>query len=276
MENKKVWLITGASQGLGHTMVKYLLLKDQTVIVTTRNKSKFDQSLLKTPGLEVYELDLTCESDVKNTVADIIEKHSRIDVLINNAGYGFVGAIEEISAEEAERVIAVNVHATLRMTRLTLPHMRKRKSGHIINLSSIAGLIGSPGWGIYNASKFAVEGVSEALYHELKDLGIKVTMVEPGAIRTNFLAGSLTSSELIIEDYADTVGKRRAVLAGNNGKQPNDPEKIVIAIYGIVEMVSPPMRLLLGKDAYDRATQNLLQLKSDFEAMKHITFSTGF
>ena len=275
MKNK-VWLITGASQGLGLTMVKYLLGKNQTVIITTRDKNRFDHTLAENANLEVYELDLTDEESVKNTIADVIVKYARIDVLINNAGYGFVGAIEETSAKEAEQAIAVNVHATLRMTRLVLPHMRQRESGHIINLSSIAGLIGSPGWGIYNASKFAIEGLTEALYHEVIDLGIKVTMIEPGAIRTNFLAGSLKSSEVIIDDYADTVGKRRTVLAGNNGKQPNDPEKVVVAIYDIVQMDSPPMRLLLGKDAYDRASQNLEQRKSDFEAMKEITFSTGF
>jgi len=275
MKNK-VWLITGASQGLGLTMVKYLLGKNQTVIITTRDKKRFDHTLVENPNLVVYELDLTDEESVKNTIADVIVKYARIDVLINNAGYGFVGAIEETSAKEAERAIAVNVHATLRMTRLVLPHMRKRKSGHIINLSSIAGLIGSPGWGIYNASKFAIEGLTQALYHEVINLGIKVTMIEPGAIRTNFLAGSLKSSEVIIDDYADTSGKRRTTLAGNNGKQPNDPEKVVAAIYDIVQMDSPPMRLILGKDAYDRASQNLEQLKSDFEAMKEVTFSTGF
>jgi len=275
MKNK-IWLITGGSQGLGLTMVKYLLGKNQKVIITTRDKKRLDQTLAENPNLEVYELDLTDEESVKSTVEDIIVKYAHIDVLINNAGYGFVGAIEETSAKESEQAIAVNVHATLRMTRLVLPHMRQRKSGHIINLSSIAGLIGSPGWGIYNASKFAIEGLTEALYHEVINLGIKVTMIEPGAIRTNFLAGSLKSSEVIIDDYAETAGKRRTTLAGNNGKQPNDPEKVVAAIYDIAQMDSPPMRLILGKDAYDRASQNLEQLKSDFEAMKEITFSTGF
>lgn len=275
MENR-IWLITGASQGLGLTMVKYLLEKDQTVIITTRDKNRFDQTLATKPNLEVYEVDLTDEENVKITIEGIISKYARIDVLINNAGYGFVGAIEETSAKEAEQAIAVNVQAMLRMSRMVLPHMRERKSGHIINLSSIAGLIGSPGWGIYNASKFAVEGLTEALYHEVIDLGIKVTMIEPGAVRTNFLAGSLTSSQVIIDDYANTVGKRRTVLAANNGHQPNDPEKVVAAIYDIVQMDAPPMRLLLGKDAYDRAIQNLEKRRSDIEAMREITLSTGF
>lgn len=272
----KVWLITGASQGLGLAMVKYLLGKGQKVIVTTRDKSRFELTLAENPNLEVYELDLTNEEGVKNTIVDVIVKNKHIDVLINNAGYGFVGGIEETSAKEAEQAIAVNVHATLRMTRLVLPYMRKRKSGHVINLSSIAGLIGSPGWGIYNASKFAIEGLSEALYHEVVDLGIKVTMIEPGAVRTNFLASSLKSSELVIEAYADTVGKRRTTLSGNNGKQPNDPEKVVAAIFNITQMDSPPLRLLLGKDAYDRALQDLEKRKADFEAMKEVTLSTGF
>ncbi|MGN8057635.1 SDR family NAD(P)-dependent oxidoreductase [Pedobacter sp. 22163] len=272
----KVWLITGASQGLGLAMVKYLLGKGQKVIVTTRDKSRFELTLAENPNLEVYELDLTNEEGVKNTIVDVIVKNKHIDVLINNAGYGFVGGIEETSAKEAEQAIAVNVHATLRMTRLVLPYMRKRKSGHVINLSSIAGLIGSPGWGIYNASKFAIEGLSEALYCEVVDLGIKVTMIEPGAVRTNFLASSLKSSELVIEAYADTVGKRRTTLSGNNGKQPNDPEKVVAAIFNITQMDSPPLRLLLGKDAYDRALQDLEKRKADFEAMKEVTLSTGF
>lgn len=275
MENR-IWLITGASQGLGLTMVKYLLDKDQTVIITTRDKNRFDQTLATKPNLEVYEVDLTDEENVKITIEGIISKYARIDVLINNAGYGFVGAIEETSAKEAEQAIAVNVLAMLRMTRMVLPHMREIKSGHIINLSSIAGLIGSAGWGIYNASKFAVEGLTEALYHEVIALGIKVTMIEPGAVRTNFLAASLTSSQVIIDDYANTAGKRRTVLAANNGHQPNDPEKVVAAIYDIVQMDAPPMRLLLGKDAYDRAIQNLEKRRSDIEAMREITLSTGF
>lgn len=222
---KKIWLITGASQGLGAIMAKHLLVNGQQVIITTRDTSKLDQSLLSNPNLEAIGLDLMSEEAVKNAIDRIIVKYGRIDVLINNAGYGFVGAIEETSATEAQQVMDINVHATLRMIRFVLPHMRKVNNGHIINLSSMAGLIGSAGWGIYNASKFAVEGLSEALSQELQDLRIKVTLVEPGALRTNFLGGSLHSSQHIIDDYAATVGQRRKLLAANNGKQPNDPEK---------------------------------------------------
>jgi len=276
MENKKIWLITGASQGLGLTLAKHLILNDQRVIITTRDVNKIEECLLNDSNLEAISLDLTDEEAVKSAIDQIVLKFGQIDVLVNNAGYGFVGAIEEISAKEAEQVMAINVHAALRMIRLVLPHMRQKQSGHIMNLSSIAGLIGSSGWGIYNASKFAIEGISEALAQEVKDLGIKVTIVEPGAVRTNFLAGSLTSSKVIIDDYAATSGQRRKTLAGNNGKQPNDPQKVVQAIYAVVQMSHPPLRLLLGPDAYHRAIEKIENLTADFEGMKELTLSTAF
>jgi len=276
MELRKIWLITGASQGLGLTLAKQLLLNDQRVIITTRDVYKIDRAFLDHPNLEAINLDLTDEEAVKRAIDLIISKYGRIDVLVNNAGHGFVGAIEETSAKEAELVMAINVHATLRMIRLVLPHMRKKRSGHIINLSSIAGLIGSSGWGLYNASKFAVEGFSEALYQEVKDLGIKITIVEPGAVRTNFLAGSLKSSKVIIDDYAATAGQRRKTLAGNNGNQPNDPQKVVNAIYDVVQMPAPPFRLLLGPDAYQRAMEKIQSLTAEFDGMKKVTISTAF
>jgi len=276
MELRKIWLITGASQGLGLTLAKQLLLNDQRVIITTRDVYKIDRAFLDHPNLEAINLDLTDEEAVKRAIDLVISKYGYVDVLVNNAGHGFVGAIEETSAKEAELVMAINVHATLRMIRLVLPHMRKKRSGHIINLSSIAGLIGSSGWGLYNASKFAVEGFSEALYQEVKDLGIKITIVEPGAVRTNFLAGSLKSSKVIIDDYAATAGQRRKTLAGNNGNQPNDPQKVVNAIYDVVQMPAPPFRLLLGPDAYQRAMEKIQSLKAEFDGMKKVTISTAF
>jgi short-subunit dehydrogenase len=276
MEHKKIWLITGASQGIGLSLAKQLILNNQQVIITTRDVSKIEKALLNNPNLEAISLDLTSEEAVKNAIDYIISKFACIDILVNNAGYGFVGAIEETSAKEAEQVMAINVHATLRMIRFVLPHMRQKQSGHIINLSSMAGLIGSSGWGIYNASKFAIEGISEALAQEVKDLGIKVTIIEPGAVRTNFLAGSLASSQVILDDYAATSGQRRKTLAGNNGKQPNDPQKVVKAIYDVVQMPDPPLRLLLGTDAYHRAIEKIKNLTAGFEAMKDLTMATSF
>lgn len=276
METAKTWLITGASQGLGLLTVKYLLSKGQTVIATTRDRNKFDPTISGNPNLEVISLDLTSEDEVKTGIGKIIAKYGRIDVLVNNAGHGFVGAVEEASAEEVEQVMAINVFATLRMIRGVLPYMRQAGSGRIINLSSMAGLISSPGWGIYNASKYAVEGFSEALSHELKDLGIKVIIVEPGAFRTHFLDSSLASAKQIIGDYDTTAGATRKRLAGNNGNQPNDPEKAAIEIYQVGTMDNPPLRLLLGEDAYNNAVKKIELLKSDFERMKAVTLSTGF
>ncbi len=276
MNNEKVWLITGASQGLGLEMVKYLLAQHQIVIATTRNKDKFDSSVRDNHRLEIVNLDLNSDHQVNDTIGRIADKYGSIDVLINNAGYGIVGAIEECSSEEIENVIAINVLATLRMIRSVLPYMRKRHSGHIINLSSMAGLLSSPGWGIYNTTKYAVEGFTEALYHEVKDLGIKVSMLEPGAFRTHFLAGSLVSAEQVIPDYDATAGNTKRRLAGNDGKQPNDPRKAAIAVYDLVQMDDPPLRLLLGKDAYTNAKKKIALLEADFERMKNVTFEVGY
>jgi len=276
MNSSKIWLITGASQGLGLATVKYLLAKGQQVIATTRNKSKFDQDLLSNTCLEVINLDLTNEDAVRQSVAQIAAKYGRIDFLINNAGYGFIGAVEEAREKEIEQVMAVNVFATLRMIRHVLPYMRKAKSGHIINLSSIAGIVSAPGFGIYNASKYAVEGLSEAMSHELKDLGIKVTIVEPGAFRTNFLDSSLALASQIIDDYAATAGTTKKVYTGNNGKQPGDPEKAAAAIFDVALMENTPLRLLLGQDAFIRATKKLEDLNNEFTRMKEVSLSTGF
>lgn len=276
MNTKKTWLITGASQGLGLATVKYLLSREQQVIATTRDADKFDPELRKRPGLEVISLDLTSEIAVQNTIELIAAKYGRIDMLINNAGYGFAGAIEEASEAEVAKVLAINVEATLRMIRYVLPVMRQAGSGHIINLSSNAGLVSTPGFGIYNASKYAVEGLSEALYHEVKDLGIKVTLIEPGAFRTNFLASSLAVAERSIADYDATAGNFKNRLRTNNGHQPGDPERAVEAIIRVAEMEHPPLRLLLGQDAYLRVYQKLADMSAEFEAHKSITLSTGF
>ncbi|SEB14649.1 oxidoreductase [Pedobacter hartonius] len=276
MKKEKIWLITGASQGLGLTTVKYLLSQNQTVIATTRNRENFDPEVIQHSGLEVISLDLHSEQDVKNAVDRIAEKYGRIDVLINNAGHGFIGAVEEASPEEIDEVLSINVVATLRMIRSVLPHMRAEKSGHIINLSSMAGLFSKPGVGIYNTTKYAVEGFSESLYHELKDLGIHVTILEPGAFRTNFLDKSMIRAKQIISDYDASAGSSRTRLAGNNGKQPGNPEKAAVAIYDLVNMENPPLRLLLGKDAYDAGQKKLELLKTDFERMKEVTFGTDF
>lgn len=275
MSRQNVWLVTGASQGLGFITVKHLLASGQIVIATTRDKHKFDPSVRESPNLDVISLDLTNEEAVKESVARIHEKYGRIDVLVNNAGHGFVGAIEEATARDVYEIFEVNLHATLRMIRYTLPYMRKVRRGHIINLSSISGLVSSPGFGIYNATKYAMEGFTEALHAEVQPLGIHVTLVEPGAFRTNFLADSLHIAESTINDYDATAGNARRYTA-NSGKQPGNPDRAAEAIYKLVQMETPPLRLLLGEDAYNRALKKLKALETDFESNRDITLSTGF
>jgi short-subunit dehydrogenase len=276
MTSNKIWLITGTSQGLGLVTVKYLLSRKQTVIATTRDAQKFDPDLRKNPNLEVISLDLTNEIAVQTAIQKIVAKYLRIDILINNAGYGFAGAIEEASESEIARVLALNVEATLRMIRYVLPVMRGQRSGHIINLSSASGLVSAAGFGIYNAAKYAVEGFSEALYHECRELGIKVTIIEPGAFRTNFLDSSLAVAERSISDYEATAGNFKNKLKENNGHQPGDPDKAVEAIMCIAEMPVPPLRLLLGQDAYLRTHQKLRDMAIEFEKHKSVTLNTGF
>lgn len=275
MSKEKTWLVTGASQGLGLTTVKHLLSKGQTVIATTRNPELFDESANSHPNLEVVALDLKNEEAVKNAITQIHEKYGHIDILVNNAGFGFIGAIEEAAAQDVYDVMEINVHATLRMIRYTLPYMRKIRSGHIINLSSVSGLVSMPGFGIYNASKFAIEGLTEALYAEVKPMGIKVTLIGPGAFRTNFLAGSMRISQDVIQDYDPTAGNARRYLL-NSGKQPGNPQRAAEEIFNVSKQKNPPLRLLLGGDAYSRVTRKIKALEAEFERNKSITLSTGF
>lgn len=272
----KIWLITGASQGLGLAMVKYLLAQGQKVVATTRDRDKFDKELLGNHNLEVLALDLNSEEEVHAAVARIITTYGTIDVLVNNAGHGLVGAIEELSETEISQVFAINVEASLRMIRNVLPVMRHSGKGHIISLSSTAGLSGAAGWGIYNASKHAVEGFSEALFYELKDLGIKVTIIEPGSFRTGFLDESLAVAANVISDYDGTVRLFKKALSERNGKQPGDPDKAAAVICEVTEMEEPPLRLLLGSDALERAKRKIALLQTDFNRMEAITISTDF
>src|SRR5215470_3307041 len=202
----KTWFITGATRGFGALIMQAALASDDAVVATARDPSSIagDPRLLKLP------LDVTNEEQARDAATRGIEKFGRIDVLMNNAGYGLLGAVEEANALEVERVFATNVFGLLNVTRTVLPDMRKRRSGHIINMSSVGGYASYPGWGVYCATKFAVEGISEALSIELAPLGIHATVVEPGFFRTDFLSGtSLSSAAVRIDDYADTVGKTR-------------------------------------------------------------------
>ena len=222
-------------------------------------------------------MDVTNEAQVKAGVAQAVQRFKRIDVLVNNAGFGLLGAIEEASAEEVERLYRTNVFGLLNVTRAVLPTMRAQRSGHVINISSVGGFRAYGGGGNYCSTKFAVEGITEALYDELKPLGIHATVVEPGYFRTDFLdKSSLATTKIEIADYADTVGKTREHAASANHQQPGDPKKLGIALVKLVNMEEPPVRLPLGTDTVAAIEAKIGFIGKELEKWKELSSSTDF
>jgi NAD(P)-dependent dehydrogenase (short-subunit alcohol dehydrogenase family) len=273
----RVWFITGTSQGFGRELVRAALQRGDSVMATSRNPQAVTAAF---PGaadrLLTASMDLRDMAEISSVVERTIKKLGRVDILVNNAGYGVTGAVEEASDAEIANVYETNVFGLLRVTRAVLPHMRKQHSGHIVNLSSIGGLTGMPGWGIYNSTKFAVEGLSEALAAELAPLGIGVTIVEPGPFRTDFLGGSLVKAANKMPDYEATAGKTRASAAERNRKQQGDPALAADAIVQAVTSPNPPLHLVLGKFAYDRMSQKLEDLRREMEAWRELGLGTDF
>jgi NAD(P)-dependent dehydrogenase (short-subunit alcohol dehydrogenase family) len=273
---QRTWLITGASRGLGAEIAKAVLAAGDRLIATARNQADLQQFGTNKDAL-VLSMDVTDEAQVKAAIATSLEKFGQIDVLVNNAGFGLLGAVEECSAEEVESVYRTNVFGLLNVTRAVLPSMRQHRSGHIINLSSIGGYRSSPGWGIYGSTKFAVEGITEALHGELAPLGIHVTVVEPGYFRTGFLDNSsLRPSAVQIPDYAQTVGKIRDVAAGLNYQQPGDPTKLAPAILQIVNIDEPPLRLPLGTDTLQTIAEKNAYVEQETAKWRTLAESTDF
>ena len=267
--NKQVWFITGCSTGFGYELASYLLKKGFPVVITARNPGGL-KSLAALGNALILKLDVTDQSQVDEAVCAAEKHFGCIDVLVNNAGLGYFAAVEESEEEEVRWMFEVNVFGLGRMTKAVLPGMRKQRSGFIVNVSSIAGRVGSPAVGYYNASKFSVEGLSEALWKEVEPLGIRVMIVEPSGFRTDWAGRSAKESQITIEDYANTAGQRRSFLRSFSGNQPGDP---VIAARSIVEAVqasNPPHRLLLGNAAYDQAIANLEELKKEFTAWEAV------
>jgi NAD(P)-dependent dehydrogenase (short-subunit alcohol dehydrogenase family) len=273
----RVWFVTGTSQGFGRELVRACLQRGDSVIATSRNPQAVATVFSKAADrLLAVSLDLRDATQISSVVERAIARFGRIDVLVNNAGYGVTGAVEEASEKEIAAVYDTNVFGLLRVTRAVLPHMRKQRSGHIVNLSSIGGLTGLPGWGIYNSTKFAVEGLSEALAAELAPLGIGVTIVEPGPFRTEFLGGSLVKTANTLPDYEATAGKTRAGTVERNGKQQGDPALAADAIVQAVTSQNPPLHLLLGRFAYDRFNQKLDAFRHEMDAWREVGLGTDF
>lgn len=273
----KTWFITGASRGFGALVAERALALGDNVVATARAPRAVEQRLGGQPRLLPLPLDVTDEAQAKGAAAAAVERFGAIDVLLNNAGFGLMGAVEEASAAEVEAVYRTNVFGLLNVTRAVLPDMRARRAGRIVNISSIGGYRGAAGFGVYSSTKFAVEGLSEALHAELAPLGIHVTVVEPGYFRTDFLdASSLKVSPTIIEDYAATAGRVRDIAAGLNHAQPGDPAKLAEVIVAFADAPQPPVRLPLGSDTVAAIAAKHASDGAILEAWRDVSVSTDF
>ena len=268
--DKPVWFITGCSTGFGHEMAKQLLERDYKVVITARNKDDLGKFASHDNAL-ILKLDVTEQAQINAAVKAAEDHFGHIDVLVNNAGIGYFAAVEEGEEADIKNIFDINVFGISRMIKAVLPNMRKLKKGFIVNLSSIAGLYSIPSLGYYNATKFAVEGLSEALWQEVEPLGIKVMLVEPSGFRTDWAGRSADESKQQITDYAATAGKLRNMLRDISGKQPGDPVRAVQAIIKAVESAQPPHRLLLGNDAFEAATAKLKILNKEFLAWESVS-----
>ena len=273
----KVWFITGASTGFGRLLTQEVLKAGGRVLATARKPEQIADLAQEYPdAARTFALDVTNPAQIAAVAKDAIAAFGRIDVLVNNAGYGIAGGIEETTEAEFMPVFETNVFGLMRVTRAFLPQFRTQRLGHIVNLSSMAGLAGSAGWGYYNASKFAVEGFSEALAAEMAPLGVKVTIVEPGPFRTDFLGRSGVEAALRIPDYDATVGKTREYFHDQAGKQRGDPMKAVHAIMDVVESENPPLHLILGAIALKRFRGKLDQWHEEIAAYEGVTLGADF
>lgn len=273
----RVWFITGASRGFGALISQEALAAGDAVVATARDPKTVTAALGEHPNLLPVALDVTDEEQAKLAVRQAIARFGQIDILVNNAGFGLLGAVEEATAQEIEHVYATNVFGLLKVTRAVLPEMRKRRSGHVINMSSVGGYVAFQGWGVYGSTKFAVEGLSEAMAQELAPLGIKVTVVEPGFFRTDFLdAKSLTVSTGIIGDYHETVGAMRTFAAGANHAQPGDPARLAKAMIALADAPNPPLRMHFGTDTLARVEAKNAFVAKEMADWRELAASTNF
>jgi NAD(P)-dependent dehydrogenase (short-subunit alcohol dehydrogenase family) len=275
--NKPVWFITGCSTGFGRELAKHTLSLGYPTVVTARQVAQVADLIA---GHEAHALalplDVTQPAQIAAAVDATTKKFGRIDVLVNNAGIGYFGSFEESDLDAVRRMFEINVWGLTQMTRAVLPIMRKQRSGHIVNISSMGGIAGFPAVSFYNGTKFAVEGMSEALAQELTPLGIKVLIVEPGPFRTDWAGRSADEAPVTIEDYDATAGARLRTMRGYSGKQPGDPQRAAAIIVQTVEATNPPLRLLLGKVALSVARTKLDAMKADFEQWAEVSASADF
>jgi NAD(P)-dependent dehydrogenase (short-subunit alcohol dehydrogenase family) len=274
---KKVWLITGCSTGFGRELAKLVLQKGYSAGVASRNTEDVRDIVAAFPGTAIaLKLDVTKPDEIAAAAEALKKRFGRIDVLVNNAGIGYFGAVEESEDEEVRRMFEINFFGLANMTKAVLPVMRAQRSGHILNIASIGGLIGYPALGFYNATKFAVDGLSEALAKEVAHLGIKVTVICPSGFRTDWAGRSANNSKVVIDDYAHSAGANKNNIRGYSGKQPGDPVRAAEAMVRVVETEHSPLHLLLGNAAINNARGKLELLKKDFDAWEDTSRGADF
>ncbi|QNL51786.1 SDR family NAD(P)-dependent oxidoreductase [Olivibacter sp. SDN3] len=278
MNTKKVWFVTGASKGLGLTLVKALLARDYQVVATSRKRQSLIDAIGNSGNFLALEMDLTNNDDVVKKIETAVNHFGRIDVVVNNAGYSQIGTLEELSDAEVKRNFEVNVFGALNVIRNAAKYLRKQQSGHIFNIASIGGFAGNfPGFGIYCSTKFAVAGFTEALAVEIKPFGVNTTLVYPGYFRTDFLSkGSVQTPATPIEAYATAREVEAAHLNEIDGNQPNDPEKAAEVLIAVTEENNPPVHLFLGEDAYDMVFNKIKIITDTVELWKKYTLSTAY
>jgi NAD(P)-dependent dehydrogenase (short-subunit alcohol dehydrogenase family) len=274
---KRVWMITGASRGIGARLTEAVLANGDAVVATARDTAALQQRFGTHERLLAVPLDVTDEAQAAHAVEHALARFGRIDVLVNNAGFGLLGAVEEATADEVHRLYETNVFGLLKVTRAVLPSMRQRRAGHILNISSLGGYRSGAGFGVYCSTKFAVEGLTEALHAELAPLGIHATTVEPGYFRTEFLdSASLTVSPRILADYAGTAGQVREAAKRINLNQPGDPVRLAQALLAVVDSPTPPLRLPLGTDTLQVIRDKHAFVEQETATWRELSASTDF
>ncbi len=279
MSAPKVYFITGCSTGLGRSFAEYFLKANQKVVVTARNVSKVSNFEKDFPNTALaLALDVTNENSVNDAVEQALKKFGRIDVLINNAGYGQFGPLEEISKEKIHEQMDTNFFGVINVTQRVLPIMRRQKSGHIIQISSVGGQIAYPGFGLYHASKWAIEGLSEALAKEVAAFNVRVTIVEPGSFKSAFVDRSFDETEISFKnsEYEASAGALVKIGQAIRGHEPGNPWKAAAAIHKVVESEKPPLRLPLGEDAVIAIIKKKKDQMAELEEWRQVSLSTDF
>lgn len=273
---ERTWLVTGASSGIGRALCDEILAAGERLIAAGRNIAAIKEITRENPNALALELDISDTRSVEEGVNKALAWAGQIDVLVNNAGYGIVGALEEVDEDEVTRAFNVNVIGGYRMIRAVVPDMRARRSGHIINVSSALGLFAMAGYTWYSATKFGLEGLTEAFAQEMKAFNIKVTIVEPGSFRTSFRSGNNMYIAPATEAYEEALGAFRRNLFSGDGKQPGDPVMGARAIMSVANHPTPPLRLLMGKGTVDNTLAKLDAMRKEIETWRSVSLNTSY